>query len=276
MRKIAATLLLLCLPCLASVSRVSDRIGGKPTKYRSSSTAQVRKGADTVLLMHFDGTNGMYWHEDSSVDVKKELPIDALCPITTSRYKFGNASLQLFGQFPMPPLGQLRLHTNSDWLDFDRNDFTIDFWFYNEDDMGFGTNTLLYAVPTSSARVGILLGYSFIPSEEPSGTFYLSAYLTNTNPYIYFENVEIASSRGWHHMAFTRSGGTFTIFMDGTVVGTLNSERPIGPLSYVIIGGNDDTNVMYGEIDEFRIVRGRNMFPYESFTPPSAAYTGNE
>ena len=149
----------------------------------------------------------------------------------------------------------------------DDRDFTFDCWFYIPTGSIGGTlfgqcdsslNNASIAVDAQGGSLGAKIWY---------GTAYADRYNISGGSY---------SLDTWHHVAFVRSGSTFTLYLDGTSVGT--------PVTYA--GSVNNSNKKFaiarlGEystfgttrcyIDEFRMVNGTAIWT-SNFTPPTAAY----
>jgi hypothetical protein len=75
------------------------------------------------------------------------------------------------------------------------------------------------------------------------------------------------------HIAVTRSGSTFTLWMDGVSQGTYsNAASHAGGLFNVLIGGTLGTaNMLRGYMDEIRFTAGVARYT-SNFVPPNAPF----
>ena len=85
------------------------------------------------------------------------------------------------------------------------------------------------------------------------------------------------SRNAWHHVAFTRSGNDFRIFLDGVEVGSATSSNSLFDNSDDDIGvgsaqGGASSDPITGFISDVRIVKGSAVYTSD-FTPPAAPLT---
>lgn len=147
------------------------------------------------------------------------------------------------------------------------NDFTIECWFYP----GTATNsanglTLFGKAATSSYGP---FNISFNPSNN-----YLQA-LCSTNGSTWgisaTSTVTLASLVGrWNHMAFVRSGSTFTLYLNGVSVATASSASALYTnTESVMVGYLNYANTFWnGYISNARIVNGTALYT-STFIPPT-------
>ena len=78
----------------------------------------------------------------------------------------------------------------------------------------------------------------------------------------------------WHHVALTRSGNTFRIFLDGTQTATGTNSSTNSSNSFLQIGryAEVSTSYWYGYISNFRICKGHAVYK-KAFTPPTRQLT---
>jgi hypothetical protein len=204
----------------------------------------------STLLMHFDGANNSTTFTDEkghAFSTGVGSPI-----ISTADYEFGGSSLYLNGSSTI---------STSASNDFKLSgDFTIDCWANAASNPGAGN----YSVVGSwgAARTWLLLLGSSNVGFGWNGS-YLSFNWTFPTPGTRF------------HLAVVNSGGTLTVYLNGTSLGsqTLSGAAGsiVGPLT---IGRNDDSGGVWyfnGYIDELRIIKVAEWTL--NFTPPTSAYT---
>ncbi|MBK6587935.1 MAG: LamG domain-containing protein [Acidobacteria bacterium] len=82
------------------------------------------------------------------------------------------------------------------------------------------------------------------------------------------------SANTWYHLAATRQGSTYRLFVDGTQVATTTSSITIHDnANSLYIGTSTDgsTSPVNGYIDDLRITKGVARYT-ANFTPPAAAF----
>ena len=165
----------------------------------------------------------------------------------------GSNNGDYIGGFISPTLGTL--------------DHTIEFWYYNDGALqtygnpwtynGSATQqaTNNYYLSIGAAGSGVLLG-----SGSATWTFNMGF----TTPPI----------NTWNHIALTRAGSTFRIFVNGIQAGTATTSQAIGaPNGQMLLGtyaiGAANGNWINGYISDFRYVIGTAVYT-GNFTPPTA------
>mgnify|MGYP006274637739 CR=1 FL=1 len=134
-------------------------------------------------------------------------------------------------------------------------DFTIECWYYST---AFDGNNYLYD-----------LGYNGSPC---------SFYQNKIYWYVGSDSMSAASGVGfstqtWHHMALTRSGTTVSGYIDGTRVATMTSSANMTNTNCMVGGYGGTGYSFYGNISNFRIVKGAAMYTGSSFTVPTSPLT---
>ena len=165
----------------------------------------------------------------------------------------GSNNGDYIGGFISPTLGTL--------------DHTIEFWYYNDGALqtygnpwtynGSATQqaTNNYYLSIGAAGSGVLLG-----SGSASWTFNMGF----TTPPI----------NTWNHIALTRAGSVFKLFVNGIQAGTATTSQAIGaPNGQMLLGtyaiGAANGNWINGYISDFRYVIGTAVYT-GNFTPPTA------
>lgn len=160
----------------------------------------------------------------------------------------------------------VKISNPSTYFDFGANDFTIDLWFYPT---AF-TGGILSAWSVSNARSFILT------TAGTAGLLFAFSYSSSQSVLIQTNN-NVLTLNAWQHIAVTRSGSNFYIFVNGTLVKTQQSSLTINAVgnNNFLIGKNGDTSTSNdhttGYIDEIRIMNGICAWTSD-FTPPTAPY----
>jgi len=177
--------------------------------------------------------------------------------LSTTQSKFGGASLYL----DFSTNTQISFDGSGD-LALGSGDYTVDFWYYAVD----LTGSYYYQVFWSyyGASPGCKL-------EVWNGQVIFSDFASdriNSSP-------TTLSSGTWYHIALTRAGGSTRLFINGTQVGsTYTDSNNYGTAANLpwVGGDHDGTQLVYGYIDEFRILKGTAAWT-ANFTPPTAPYS---
>jgi hypothetical protein len=209
--------------------------------------------SSVVLLLHMEGVDEASTFTDSS---GSSHTISANGGVNTSSdfVKFGTTSAEFDG---LGSVGNSSLSSadSADW-NMGSSNFAIDLWFRNWPAL----------FPTGGDKVALYEQY------DDSDNYY-GIYLTvGTNTTISFEVVSSGTEHvsishettttGWKHIAATRSGNTFTLYLNGTSVGTDTYAGALPDLSSIItIGyGSETASYMDGYIDELRITKGSSRW----------------
>lgn len=214
-------------------------------------TPQTKVPVDPVfnnisLLLHGNGTNGSTTITDSSPTPKTVTAVGN-AQISTAQSKFGGSSIALDGTGDRLTIPSISIAT--------AEDFALETFLYKtaRDDSGYSN------IFASSG--GAQIGYDFT---------------TNGSIFMYIAGGFAVSATGtavptnsWSHVAYTRQGSTYRVFVDGVLqgTGTGTSAFSIDTLGSSN-GGSQDVN---GYIDELRITKGVARYT-SNFTPPTAPF----
>jgi hypothetical protein len=82
------------------------------------------------------------------------------------------------------------------------------------------------------------------------------------------------STGTWYHFAIARSGGTVTLYLNGTSLGTVLDKDFSNSGGQLTIGADDNTGgaALNGWMDEIRISKGIARWT-ANFTPPTSPYS---
>jgi len=187
----------------------------------------------------------------------------------TANRKFGETAMNMKAGH-----GGLKI-TKTDYFDMS-NDFCIDFWCYQPALPTASPDDLLFAITdsTPSATAAIMLSASsdrrlrlrvdINSATTPSST---------AGTYDQQSAINVWAVTTWTHIALTKEGSTWRVFVDGAIVITL-SKVASSVYDMLTIGAFPDaftTAILTGQIDELRIRWGSALWT-AAFTPESAAY----
>lgn len=213
--------------------------------------------ANVSLLLHCDGANGSTTFTDSSPS-PKTVSRNGTVDIRTSQSKFGGASAYFQG-------GADRLTVpSSSAFDFGTGDFTLEAW----------------VRPNSASQTLVIMDRGRYADFTP-WVLMLSGGVLRLACSNWFGSWDVCNINGttnlaaltWHHVAATRSGTTFRIFVNGTQEGTATSATALGATTSVVQIGRDADSVygFVGYMDDIRITKGVARYT-GNFSVPTEAF----
>jgi hypothetical protein len=217
--------------------------------------------ANVSLLLHGNGTNGSTTITDNSPSPKTVTAVGNT-QISTAQSKFGSGSILFNSTAQQNGTDRLEVASSSDF-NFGANDFTIELWYYpltrsdyssiiNRDGADFPW-TLYHGTSVNSGNPSIKFG---------SLTAWFSADLS-------FGSI---ANNQWHHLAVTRSSGTFRSFTNGSLITTDSSwSGAIADSSGSLTVASNGTFTLRANIDDLRITKGVARYT-ANFTPPAAPF----
>jgi hypothetical protein len=206
------------------------------------------------LLLHGNGANGSTTITDSSSSPKTVTAVGN-AQISTVQSKFGGASISLDGAGDRLTCPIINFQTNS---------FTIETW-------AFANNTLagLRAIAGNwrneqllLSQDGINLNFSWFPFSAAGSLLTASGIVANQ----------------WQHLAVTKEGSSFRLFINGSLVSSATNTQPIpqSTTNFLIgdfpnFAGSPAGSNYNGYLDDFRITLGVARYT-SNFTPPTAPF----
>lgn len=146
-------------------------------------------------------------------------------------------------------------------------DFTAEAWVYLDENLG--TNRAIFGSGTSDGND------EFTLLLLTNGALYFD-YGGATS---YIQSTASFTAKSWHHVALTRSGTSFNIWLDGTSVASTTLSATLGGTSNFIVGAARSASLVWnGYIRDARVVTGSSVYT-SAFSPPTsplAAITGTE
>ena len=217
-------------------------------------------------LLPFDGTNGATSTTDLS-DRGNTVTFANTAQISTAQSKFGGSSLLLDGDSDYVDLPQATNQLVSE-------DFTIEFWFRINSGAGSETVGLFGSYYTGGSGKGMLMQSTATYNQVFFQWHYGAsdwAYLNQTQG-----TRTSLSNNTWYHVAVTRSGSTWRLFLNGA------QEDSVTQSSYITDSGSTTRLGNYGPsgtashglngyIEDFRITRGVARYT-SNFTAPTSAH----
>lgn len=230
--------------------------GGTLSSSNNKITYVSTVGDSTVpLLLRGEGSNNSTTFKDNSYTQSKVVTAFGNAKISTSAYKFGSSSIAFDGSGDY-----LRIPYDADF-NLSSTNFTIEFW-VNFSSIGvYG----LFSKHTS----GSVLDYEIALINSTTIRFIRS------NLSAIDATVPALSTGVWYHIAVVGSGGSVSIYLNGTrYAGPTATTITNAITSYVIIGAsswNSPAASLNGYMDEIRFSRTAK-YSGASFTVPSAAF----
>lgn len=215
---------------------------------------KVFRPAPTVaLLCHFNGSNGGTTFTDSSTNAFTATTSGSPT-LSTTQQKFGATSLRLNGSSYVQ-------YANS-VFDPGTNDFTVECWF--RPDNGGAQQAIFGSMYGVDDQNGILIG-----------TFSSNLYWAIRNSGSWLVGPGSASGAGglssntWYHLALTRSGTTFRLWLNGSLAASSTSSSAVGTSGKIAVGhAKYDWTPFTGYVDEFMFVTGYAKYT-SAFSPPA-------
>lgn len=225
--------------------------------------------ASVSLLLHLDGTNGATTFTDNSQS-PKTVTGNGNAQISTAQSKFGGASLLLDGNGDF-----LSIAANAAF-NFGTSDFTVETFIYNTSETNnyqtfFGNfNSASYA---SGARFFMVYGGS-APIVAQRRKIGFGGFNLDTNQSFLLSTTSILVNT-WYHVAVTRQGNTFRLFVNGVLEATATKTDAMDfSINGTRIGANGWDGVasnFTGHIDELRVTKGVCRYS-ATFTPPTVPF----
>lgn len=231
-------------------------------------SAAFANDANTVLLLHCNGTNGSTVFTDDYVSrAPKTIAAVGNAQVSTAQSKFGGASALFDGTGD---------YLNVTSVTSSSTTFTIEGWFYITNN----TTRTVGAVwqgdfGDSTRRHMVYFTYNY---SGAANRIYLALGSASTYSFLFVDYTVTLNT--WFHLAISRDASNdIRWFVNGTQVGsTQNNSRTFFPTASLTqrIGSNSyetGSGELFGYVDEFRI---SNTARYTAnFTEPSAAFTND-
>ena len=240
----------------------------------SGATCSVADGGGggdgfTTLLLHLDGTDGSTSFVDSSPSANPQPTLTGAPQLSTVAARFGTASARFDGA------SRVDFPSSSDWnfgtptAAGGTGDFTIDFWMY----VSVWTSSGTFVGHGGSIGPWSTLGLWFGMWGNDGIIFQVG---NDNSNYVQITSPALSNPTGvWHHIAATRYGTTYTLWVDGVgTVGTVVAGTVDASNSDTLrLGYTPDGGGIYldGYLDEVRVSKGVARWTAD-FTPPTAPY----
>lgn len=218
---------------------------------------------DTKLMLHMNGADASTTFTDSSVS-GHTVTVNGNAQIDTAQSKFGSASGLFDGTGDY-----LSLADSADWFKSTGN-FTLDFWVrWNALPASGDAQYLWQNFADGNNRVGMYV-------INNAGTYAIRYFVLDAgNITVDTAETNHAFATGtWYHIAVTRTGNNFAMFVDGTSIATTtdaDSWPDLGGFWYIGLSNPVSGAYTNGWIDEFRLVKGTAVWT-GNFSAPTSEY----
>lgn len=205
--------------------------------------------ANTVLMLHMDGTGNSFIDSSSS---NHTVTANGDVTQTSTQFKWGNSAVFDGNDY-------LSLSDSDDW--YMSGDYTIDFWVYRT--AGSGTQVLVDQFDYLSS------GYFIVFFENDNLRVAYGFGGGNTNTRLSSYNI---TNNQWVHIAFEKTGTTLNLYANGTnVLSATETTAFVNVNQILTIGSRSGAIGFTGYIDELRF---SNTARYQGdFTPETVPYS---
>jgi hypothetical protein len=211
--------------------------------------------ANVSLLLHGNGTNGSTTFTDNSPNSFTLTRIGNTV-ISTVQSKFGGASILFDGTGD-----RLTVPSNIDF-NFGTGNFTVEGWFYESSRVQYSSFIEIGDHLLNTGIIFLLNGSNF--TENRLGIY--SAQFFGSDP--------VGSLNTWNHIAWVRSAGQLSIYLNGVKGTTVAFTNNLTNTATVTIGSRSGGNAIYdfnGYMDDIRITKGVARYT-ANFTPPAVQF----
>ena len=209
------------------------------------------------LLLHMEGANGGTTFTDSS-SYARTPALNNNATTSTAQAKFGNSA----GLFPGTAY---LIYSHTTALEMSTGDWTIEGFVYVTT---LGSNSIITIKATGTGFYPWQLYYN------ATGNLVFQAFDNGTPTLLFTITSGTAMATGaFYHWAITRSGSTFTLWLNGVSQGTATSASALysNTNDPVLIGSATGASAMTGYLDEYRITKGVARYT-GTFTPPTFTF----
>ena len=218
------------------------------------------------LLLPFDGSSGATSTTDSSNTVNT-ITFNGNAQISTTQSKFGSSSAYFDGTGDYIDAGGSSLRPVCD-----SGDFAVEFWFYQDSRPDYASLITNYGTGNGGWAL-------YINSLSPNQLYW---WHYNGSGWVYLNSSQgtrtTVTLDTWHHVAVTRSGNTWRLFLNGTQEDTITDSNNITAGNGAVFSGlrlgTINAGLQYafhGYIDDVRITNGDARYT-SNFTPPTTAH----
>lgn len=229
--------------------------------------------ASVSLLMKADGANGSTTFVDSSANAFAISRIGNTT-ISTAQSRYGGSSAYFDGN------GDYLSIPSSASLEFGSGNYTIEMWINPSGGIANATQKYLFGKRQSLSVYGGVIGFLQFNSSLNAYRAYYYATVNGTTWAVSAMTGDIIPANTWTHLAFVRSGSTFTLFVNGTSAANGTASGTIPSNSEPLIIGSTSSadpgaNGYAGYIDDLRITKGIARYTANFGFPDSHPTSGS-
>lgn len=215
--------------------------------------------SSVVLLLHGDGPNSSTAIADNSAS-KKAMTANGSAQISTAQSKFIGSSILLNGT-----TDYVSTPDSADFA-FGAGNYTVEAWIRTAASV---TSTQIICGQWGSTllswNLGVGNGNTLLLESSTTGAYQAPRDLVSA--------ASVVPISTWSHVAMTRNGNVYTLWRDGSSVGTLTISGTLFDSSnQMIVGaGTGPQQYFAGNINGLRITKGIARYT-AAFTPPVAPF----
>ena len=227
----------------------------------------------TSVLLPFNGSDAATSTSDLS-NRNGTVSFTGTAQLSTGASKFGSSSLLLDGNSDYVSISDSYWNTC-----ISSGDFTVELWARFDSASLDGSTQTTFASNRGDISGGSQNGWVFRKFTDNV----ISWYMRQSSSWVYLNYAQgtrtTVSADTWYHLAVTRSGNTWKLFLNGTAEDTITNSTSIvdggadglvvGALAGGISGG--PYHYMDGYIDDVRVTVGHARYT-SNFTPPTTAH----
>lgn len=200
---------------------------------------------------------------DQSSPAKTVTPVGG-ATVSSTVSKYGGTSYQFDGTS-----GYLSTPSNTPAFDFGSGDFTVECW-VNQTSRTAGEYDTIFQLETGSTfskNMYLVMSASYL------GVLIANPAKTGWGVAMNLSLALLPALGTWAHVALTRSGNVYKIWLDGVAIGTATYSEPVNTSTTDLNIGWAGTadSYFHGFIDDFRVTKGLARYT-STFTPPAAQF----
>jgi hypothetical protein len=232
-------------------------------------TRELTVTPETVLLACQHKTDASHEKTGKTITVNGNAVANELTPgLLTDVVKSGGSSA-ITGSVEFDGTGDYLSVTPTDDFELGSDDFTIEAWVYSANWKASLANAIFSKGNSSSVSTEF---YS-LQATQTDGR--VQFFWRSGSALLDGSNTRNLSTDSWNHIAVTRSGDTFNLYINGILDDTTTSSTTLdtGVTGGVFVGAQsyDPTNnnrILTGNISNLRIVKGTALYT-DNFIPPT-------